>query len=64
MPTFEQNIRKIRGEAIYGKEIRTAIADAVQQAVNLDISAEGDVLVELVRIGSTNDYKLVFVQQS
>lgn len=32
MATFEQNLRKIRGEAVYGTEVRTAIADAIEQA--------------------------------
>ena len=64
MATFEQNIRKIRGEAIHGKEMRTAIADAVQQAVHLDITVEGHVYVELTRIESSNDYRLQFIQQS
>ena len=37
MATFMQNINKIRGEAVYGREIRTAIADAILQSMNLDI---------------------------
>lgn len=32
MATFQQNLAKIRGEAIYGPEMRTAIADAIEQA--------------------------------
>ena len=62
--TFEQNIRKIRGEAIYGREVRTAIADAVEQVVNVDIDVEGGTVVRLDQIGSTDDYKLSFIQES
>lgn len=32
MATFEENLRKIRGEAIYGPEMRAAIAEAITQA--------------------------------
>ena len=32
MATYEQNLRKIRGEAVYGTEVRIAIADAIEQA--------------------------------
>ena len=35
MATFEQNIRNIRGEATYGKDMRTSIADAIEQSVHL-----------------------------
>ena len=64
MATFEQNIRKIRGEAIHGKEVRTAIADAVEQVANIDFSVDGNVLVVLERIGSSNDYTLKLIQES
>ena len=40
MATFAQNIGKIRGDAVYGPEMRTAIADAIMQSVNVDISKE------------------------
>lgn len=60
MATFAQNIRKIRGEAIYGPEMRTAIAEAIQQTMNLDIEASGDmVLFDLIPIQDTpGDYTL------
>ena len=32
MATFEQNLRKIRGESIYGAEVREAIAQALEQS--------------------------------
>ena len=32
MATFQQNLAKIRGEAIYGSDMRTAIAEAIEQA--------------------------------
>ena len=32
MATFSQNITKIRGGAILGSEMRTAIAEAIEQA--------------------------------
>lgn len=46
------------------EEVRTAIADAVQQAVHVDIDIEGHVFVELDRIETSNDYILTFVQGS
>lgn len=60
MATFEQNIRKIRGEAIYGPDMRTAIADAIQQTMNLDIDGnDGTVYFVLTPItGTTNDFAL------
>lgn len=64
MATFEQNIRKIRGEAIHGKEVRTAIADAVQQVANVDFTVDGNVFVDLRRIGTSSDYTLEFIQES
>ena len=32
MSTFAQNLAKIRGEAIYGMDMREAIAEALEQA--------------------------------
>ena len=32
MATFEQNLIKIRGQAIYGGEMREAIAEAIEQS--------------------------------
>ena len=32
MATFEQNLAKIRGQAIYGGEMREAIAEAIEQS--------------------------------
>lgn len=40
MASFEQNIRNIRGEAIYGMEVRSAIADAIEQSVGYDMAKE------------------------
>ena len=31
MATFEQNLAKIRGQAVYGPEMREAIAEAIEQ---------------------------------
>lgn len=52
---FMQNIRKIRGEAVYGQEMRTAIADAIVQAIDLDVSGEGLVLFTLTKIDPDKD---------
>lgn len=32
MATFQENIENIRGAAIYGKDVRAAIADGLEQA--------------------------------
>ena len=37
MATFQQNIDNIRGEAIYGPDIRESIAEAIEQAVGIDV---------------------------
>ena len=65
MATFAQNIRKIRGEAIYGPDMRTAIADALEQAINLDISGEDVTTVEVSKIAQTeDDYLITFTDAS
>ena len=60
MATFATNIKKIRGEAVHGPEMRAAIADAIQQAVGLDIEGgEGTVYFVLTPIeGTAEDYLL------
>lgn len=60
MATFEQNIRKIRGEAIYGTDVRSAIAEAIQQTMNLDIEGStGTVYFSVTPIqNSVDDYLL------
>ena len=56
MATFEQNIRNIRGEAIYGPDMRTSIADAIQQAMALDINGnEGTVYFIVTPISGTDE---------
>ena len=45
MATFIQNIRKIRGQAIYGPEMRDAIAEAIQQTMSLDVEGSEDVVL-------------------
>ena len=65
MATFEQNIRKIRGEAIYGPEMRTAIADAIQQSMDLDIDGnEGTVFFDLSPIEDVPDDYLLTISNS
>lgn len=72
MATFEQNLALIRGGAIYGPDMRTAIADAIEQAddrVQEDIDNVGNRLgtmktiiddhlfyVNVERIEETDDY--------
>lgn len=72
MATFEQNLAKIRGQAIYGPDMRTAIAEAIEQAddkVQQDIQAVDGRLenmrviiddhilyVNAERIGTTDDF--------
>lgn len=56
MATFEQNIRKIQGEAVYGQDMRRAIADAIQQSMDLDIDGnDGTVYFTLTPISGTED---------
>lgn len=59
MASFTQNIRKIRGEAISGPDMRTAIADAITQAMNLDLSGSDVLILSTERIGASDDYVLV-----
>ena len=70
MATFEENIRKIRGEAIYGPEMRTAIADAITQSTH--VTAEEvpvhypdnqNVYISFTRTDTDeNDYIMTFVR--
>ena len=69
MATFSENINKIRGEAIYGGEMRTAIADAILQAVGveirtLDISQQGDtqIYIQLNPIVARRDDYLMTIK--
>ena len=55
MATFDENLRKIRGEAIYGPDLREAIAEGITQA-------GGDILVKIDQYktevtNTTNQYK-------
>lgn len=59
MASFAQNIRKIRGEAISGPEMREAIAEAITQAIELDLSGGDSLLLGVERIGTTDSYTLV-----
>lgn len=60
MASFSENIAKIRGQAVYGPEMRTAIADALMQALGLDI--DGFVFFILnPMIGSEEDFELEIV---
>lgn len=36
MATFSENIQKIQGTAVYGRDVRKAIADALSQSVHLE----------------------------
>ena len=59
MATFEKNLEKIRGEAIRGNDMRTAIADALIQAIDFDVSGDGTVIVYVTKISETiDDYLL------
>lgn len=56
MATFEQNIRNIRGEAIYGPDMRASIAEAIQQTMDLDIDGnDGTVFFIVTPISGTVD---------
>ena len=35
MATFQQNLAKIRGEAVYAPEMRDAIAEALEQSIDI-----------------------------
>ena len=64
MATFMQNIRNIREEAVYGPDIRTSIAEAIMQAIDLDISGDDMIFVTLTEIvESPGDYILGFSNQ-
>ena len=60
MASFIENLRKIRGEAVYGQEMRTAIADAIEQAIDLDINGDGGVVFFTLSpiVSSDEDYLL------
>ena len=61
MATFQENLAKIRGQAIYGPDMRTAIAEAIEQ---VDDQAEAVQTIidnhlfylQVTRMGNTNDY--------
>lgn len=55
MATIEENIQKIRHDAIYGQEMRTAIADGIQQ---LDSSVVQKAVYATFTKIRNNDYKL------
>ena len=64
MATFVQNIKNIRGEAVYGPDVRESIAEAIAQAIDLDIGGDDLVFVTLTRItGSSDDFLLSFSDQ-
>lgn len=67
MATFEQNLAKIRGQAVYGPEMREAIAEAIEQADDAvttkvqemtQIVTEEAMYVDLELIEGS-DYKLI-----
>ena len=59
MASFVKNIEKIRGTAIHGPEMREAIAQAIQQAMNLDLSGTDFAMVNVSPIsGATGEYML------
>ena len=60
MASFSENIAKIRGQAVYGPDMRTAIADALMQALGLDV--DGFVFFVLHPItGVDEDFELEIV---
>lgn len=62
MATFEQNIRNIRGEAIYGPDMRESIAEAIQQTVGLNIDGnDGTVFFVLSPITGSQDEFLLTI---
>ena len=62
MATFEQNIRNIQGDAVYGPDVRASIAEAITQAIDLDISGEGAPVFNVEPIASTpGDYLLSII---
>ena len=72
MANFIQNLQKIRGEAIYGQDMRTAIADAIQQAAHFDYRDvdvpypdTDQVYVRLIPVSSgSSDYILTLSKDS
>ena len=63
MASFSENIAKIRGQAVYGPEMRTAIADALMQALRLDV--DGFVFFILnPMIDSEEDFELEIVNST
>lgn len=63
MASFSENIAKIRGQAVYGPEMRTAIADALMQALGLDV--DGFVFFILnPMIDSEEDFELEIVNST
>lgn len=74
MATFTQNMKNIRGEAVYGQQMRASIAEGIEQAQGLPeiqqldariLAAErriiqSAVILEAKKITETyDDYKLV-----
>lgn len=63
MASFSENIAKIRGQAVYGPEMRTAIADALMQALGLDV--DGFVFFVLnPMVDSEEDFELEIVNST
>lgn len=61
MATIYQNIQKIRGDAVKGTDVREAIAAAIEQAVDLDVSGGSYQYVRFSLIdGTDNDYLMHF----
>ena len=72
MATFAENLAKIRGQAIYGPDMREAIAQAIEQSddeVDRKINAMQVIVddnifyVNLNRIDSSDDYLLTIVKE-
>lgn len=80
MATYSQNMDRIRNSGVYGSTVRTAIADAIEQAdeiVEQRVSAIQDVVddmqevvdsqvlyLEPVQKGTTNQYTLQIIERS
>lgn len=62
MATYRENINKIRGEAIYGVDVREAIAAAIDQAAKLDVDSDR-LLVRTTSQGN-DDFLLEIIKNS
>lgn len=67
MATFEQNLAKIRGQAVYGPDMREAIAEAIEQTddaitskiAEMETIADTEAMYADLELIEGIDYKLI-----